>query len=76
MFLNMESNKKYSIPLLSPLTVILFLAFFIAKVFNLIDWSWWLVTCPLWLPLAGVVFVGVVLSIGYLILKLICNVWK
>ncbi len=31
---------------------ILFFIFLILKLCNVIDWSWWFVTAPLWLPLA------------------------
>ena len=44
-------NDKITIGCLSPLTVILFLAFFFAKIYNLIDWSWWWIFSPLWIPL-------------------------
>ena len=30
----------------------MFLIMFAAKVFGLIDWSWWLVFSPLWVPVA------------------------
>ena len=39
----------------------LFIVFLILKLTNTIDWSWWWVTSPLWLPLAlGIVILGVV----------------
>lgn len=39
----------------------LFIVFLILKLTNTIDWSWWWVTGPLWLPLAlGIVILGVV----------------
>lgn len=34
---------------------LLFLGFLIAKVTGVIDWSWWWVTSPLWLPFALVI---------------------
>jgi hypothetical protein len=30
----------------------LFLIFLVLKLIGVIDWSWWWVTCPLWLPTA------------------------
>ena len=33
-------------------TGLLFLTFLVLKLTNVIDWSWWWVTCPLWGPLA------------------------
>ncbi len=53
----MEIDKKITINLVSPITIILFLAFFFAKIFDKIDWSWWWVFSPLWIPLAIVVVI-------------------
>lgn len=35
---------------------VLFLIFLVLKLTHYIDWSWWLITAPLWLPviLAGI----------------------
>ena len=48
---------------------LLFLLFLILKIAHVIDWSWWWVTAPLWLPLAvglGVlVFLGLLSIVGY-----------
>ena len=39
----------------------LFIVFLILKLTNTIDWSWWWVTSPLWMPVAlGIVIMGVV----------------
>ena len=43
-------NKKITIGCTSPLAVVVFLAFFFAKIFDKIDWSWWWVFSPLWIP--------------------------
>ena len=32
------------------ITTILFIVFLVLKLTNLIDWSWWWVTSPLWIP--------------------------
>ena len=53
----MEIDKKITINLVSPITIILFLAFFFAKIFDKIDWSWWWVFSPLWIPLVIVVVI-------------------
>lgn len=40
------------------LDVILFVVFLILKLTGDIDWSWWWVTSPLWIPIAiGIVFI-------------------
>lgn len=38
----------------------LFVVFLVLKLSGTIDWSWWLVTAPLWVPLAIAVIVLVV----------------
>jgi hypothetical protein len=39
---------------------ILFLIFMTLKLTGSIDWSWWWVTSPLWVPLAfGIVIIGI-----------------
>ena len=46
------------------LTVVLFIVFLILKLTGEIDWSWWWVTSPLWIPVAAVIglfLLGVVL---------------
>jgi len=32
------------------LDVVLFVVFLVLKLCNVIDWSWWLVTAPIWMP--------------------------
>jgi hypothetical protein len=39
---------------------VLFLVFLVLKLTGNIDWSWWWVTAPLWIPLIfGIVIVGI-----------------
>jgi hypothetical protein len=45
----------------------MFLAMFVLKLVGVIDWSWWVVTLPVWLPLSIVVLV---LVIGALVVLL------
>ena len=49
-FGKMENNKKITITFPYPVITIIFLAFFFAKIFDKIDWSWWWVFSPLWIP--------------------------
>ena len=45
---------------------VLFLVFLVLKLTGNIDWSWWWVTSPLWIPLAlGVVVMGIIGLIMY-----------
>ena len=40
---------------------VLLIIFLVLKLTGTIDWSWWWVTSPLWIPLAlGVAIIGVV----------------
>jgi len=48
--------------------MILFFIILTLKLTNTIDWSWWLVTSPLWLPFAAaVVILGIVGLIGSIV---------
>jgi len=44
---------------------VLFLIFMTLKLAKFIDWSWWWVTSPLWIPLALILIIG---GVGMLIL--------
>ena len=50
---------------------ILFLVFLVLKLTNYIDWSWWWVTAPLWIPIAIVGIVGIVGIIALIIAVLL-----
>jgi ABC-type antimicrobial peptide transport system permease subunit len=40
---------------------VLFLVFLVLKLTGNIDWSWWWVTSPLWIPIAlGVVIISII----------------
>lgn len=52
------------------LTTPLFLVFLVLKLTGIINWSWWWVTAPLWLPLIFIIFIlGLVALIAYLVQK-------
>ena len=43
---------------------VLFCIFLVLKLVGTINWSWWWVTCPLWIPVAlGISIVAIVLFI-------------
>ena len=53
----MENNKKYTISTGGiGFNGALFITFLVLKLTNVINWSWWWITAPLWIP-AGVVLV-------------------
>ena len=62
-----KSEKKVSVQITGIVNVIVFLAFFLAKIFDKIDWSWWWVFSPLWIP--------AVLCIIVLLIILILKIW-
>jgi hypothetical protein len=45
------------------LGTILFIVFLILKLTETIDWSWWWVTAPLWIPFALVVVILIISGI-------------
>jgi hypothetical protein len=49
------------------LGTILFLIFMVLKLTNYIDWSWWWVTAPLWIPLLIILGVLAVIGIVFLV---------
>lgn len=49
------------------LTGILFIVFLVLKLTGNIDWSWWWVTSPLWIPLALFVSVASLIFIIFMI---------
>jgi hypothetical protein len=54
------SNKSNSSNGLG-LGTILFLIFLVLKLTNYIDWSWWWVTAPLWIPIVIIGIIGIVM---------------
>ena len=57
------TNKNIQIGCISPLTVVVFLAFFFAKIYDKIDWNWWWVFSPLWIPVALVIIALIVILV-------------
>ena len=44
---------------------ILFIVFLILKLTGYIDWSWWWVTAPLWIPFViAMIFLGFILAVS------------
>ena len=72
----MENEKKITVSLVTPITLIIFLAFFFAKIFDKIDWSWWWVFSPLWIPFAIIVTICLIFALLYLAAIIIGLIWK
>ena len=65
----MENNeKKVSVQITGILDVIVFLAFFLAKIFDKIDWSWWWVFSPLWIPWTLLISILFIMGVFYLLI--------
>ena len=64
----MDKNKSTSSGL--GIGTILFLIFMTLKLTGNIDWSWWWVTAPLWIPLAlGIAILGIGTLIAFILYK-------
>ena len=68
-------TKEIKIPFAGILNVIIFLAFFFAKIYDKIDWSWWWVFSPLWIPLAIIVAICIIVALLYLGATIIGLIW-
>ena len=53
----------------------LFLIFLVLKLLKIIDWSWWWVTAPLWIPTC-LVLGGLILYFLFVIILALCSVIK
>lgn len=52
------------------------LIFMILKLADVIDWSWWVVTMPLWLPYALVIGFFLIIVVAYLVLVIIQSIYE
>lgn len=72
--------EKINIPLVGVLNVIVFLAFFFAKIYDKIDWSWWWVFSPLWIPFAFIlcviIHIGMIWIISFILNLINRTRWK
>lgn len=63
-------NKNLTVRLLPAAPTLIFLAFFFAKIFDKIDWSWWWVFSPLWIPIGIVILLIAFLALIYILVAL------
>ena len=68
--------KNVSVQVGPGLPALLFLVFLVLKLTGFIGWSWWLVTAPLWGPLAIVIAVAVVAGFVWAVLTLAILAWE
>ena len=64
-------SKKYYIKInYSSFTILLTLTFVILKLCNVINWSWWFVLGPLWIPVIALFFAWLIIYIiGWLLFR-------
>ncbi len=66
---NSSSSGSGGIGFLGVLTIV----FVVLKLVGTIDWSWWWVLCPLWIPVGFLMAVAVILGMVLLVGKLCRN---
>lgn len=64
----MNTKPKIELNFTPPVSILLFITFFVMKVTGFINWSWWLVTMPLWAMPAFVLLVIIVTFIWVIII--------
>ena len=52
---------------------ILFIVFLVLKLTNVVTWSWWLVTAPLWIPFGIALVIMIIATVVALIREIIKN---
>ena len=55
-----NNNNEVNVSIGGGFSGLLFIAFLILKLCNVINWSWWWVTAPLWIPVAFVLVVSII----------------
>ena len=55
-------NSQHSGPVMG-LTTAVFIVFLVLKLLGRIDWSWWWITSPLWIPFVAAIAIVVFLFI-------------
>jgi len=59
--------EKLRMTCIEVFSMTLTLIFVMAKLFGMIDWSWWIVFSPIWAPIAFVLFITMIIAIMHLI---------
>lgn len=71
----MSNKREISVKTVSP-TFLLFLLFLGLKLTGYIDWSWWWVTAPLWIPFGIIAAFFAVVGTGFGIVLLVAFIWS
>lgn len=70
----MSDKREISVKTVSP-TFLLFLLFLGLKLTGYIDWSWWWVTAPLWIPIGIIAGFFAVVGADFGIVLLVAFIW-
>ena len=68
-----NNNNEVNVSIGGGFSGLLFIVFLILKLCNVITWSWWWVTAPLWMPVAFVIVVSIICVIVLAISEAIEN---
>lgn len=68
-----NNNNEVNVSIGGGFSGLLFIAFLILKLCNVITWSWWWVTAPLWMPVAFILVVSIICVIVLAISEAIEN---
>ena len=68
----MNNNK---VVVHTPICMILFIVFLVLKLTNVINWSWWWITAPLWIPVSIALVVLLISSVIIGIIAIIERKW-
>ena len=55
---DLENNKMMNVSF--PFSGLLTIAFVVLKLCKVITWSWWLVLCPMWIPIAILIIIAII----------------
>jgi hypothetical protein len=55
---------------------LLFITFLVLKLCHVIDWSWWFVTAPLWVPIGLFLAVLLIVVIIWSLAMVIAAIWN
>lgn len=58
-----------------PFCTILFIVFLVLKLTNVINWSWWWITAPLWIPVSIALVVLLISSVVIGIISIFERKW-
>ena len=64
-------NKTIAVNTGTSSSFLLFLVFLVLKLTNVINWSWWWITAPLWVPIGLIIATDLIFGLVYEIIGLV-----